>query len=125
MTLQIVEAINSAGQVISPNRNVPTVMNRFRPYGEPGYVPKDAHDVVALAKTIGIVTSGGIVTADPSNLAQSSVAVVPDLQDATSNSPMATLKALVEGLKPLGFVRVDLNELLVIYDRASFTLSLL
>lgn len=64
-------------------------MRSFRPYGEvsdilgylcyhtmhngvslnrrfkTGYIPKDAHDIVALAKMIGICTSEGIVTLDP------------------------------------------------------------
>ena len=56
------------------------------------------------------------------SLAQSSVALVPDFDDAANNSPMTLLKSHVENLKPLGFVRVDLNELLVIYDGMRWTL---
>ena len=42
--------------------------------------------------------------------------MVPDLREAGQNPLMAKLKSHLEGQRPLGFVRVDLNELLVIYD---------
>lgn len=54
---------------------------------------------------------------------ESAVAVVPDLKDASSNEPMALLKARLDGKKPLGFVRVDQNDLLVIYDGEFLFLS--
>ncbi|CAA7267017.1 unnamed protein product [Cyclocybe aegerita] len=117
MTLQVLEAVDTTEQAVSPARSkASSVIRNFRGYGDPGYVPKDAYDIVALAKTIGICTSGGIVTADPTNLAKSSVAVVPDLSEASNNEPMENLKSHLEGHKPLGFVRVDPNELLVVYD---------
>ena len=42
--------------------------------------------------------------------------VVPDFHDASTNLPMSDLKKRVEGAKPLGLVRCDASELLVIYD---------
>lgn len=42
--------------------------------------------------------------------------MVPDLQGASSNPPVAALKVNLKGAKPLGLVRVDANELLVVYD---------
>lgn len=53
------------------------------------------------------------------SLARSAVAVIPDLQDAMSSLPMSILKDRIHDAKPLGLVRVDSNELLVIYDRTS------
>jgi len=50
------------------------------------------------------------------SLAHSTAAVVPDLQGASNNEPMAYLKAHLEGLRPLGFVSVDPGEFLVIYN---------
>jgi len=44
------------------------------------------------------------------------VVVVPNLQDSANNPPMALLKSLIDNARPLGFVRVDVNELLIIYD---------
>lgn len=32
---------------------------------QPGYIPKDAYDIVALSKTVGVCTNDGIVTLDP------------------------------------------------------------
>ncbi|KAF8149926.1 hypothetical protein B0H34DRAFT_731762 [Crassisporium funariophilum] len=116
MTLHVLEAVDSSELVLTPKRSVASNMRSFRPFGDPGYVPKDAYDVIALAKTIGICTNDGIVTADPTNLANSTVAVVPNLLDATTNAPMSSLKARLEGCKPLGFLRVDPNELLVVYN---------
>jgi len=107
-----------------------------------GYVPKDAYDIVALVKTIGICTNEGIVTADPIksvfllnfflakhdradicfrySLTKSAIALVPDFKDASNNPAMGTLKDRIEGLKPLGLVKVDTNEFLVVYDGNQF-----
>lgn len=51
------------------------------------------------------------------SLARSAVTVVPDLRDAVHDLPMSNLKERINDAKPLGLVRVDANELLVIYDR--------
>lgn len=87
-----------------------------------GYVPKNAHDITPLVKSIGISTSSGIVIADPTNLANSAITVVPDLSE-TDKKPVASLKARVQGAKPLGLVRFDASELLVIYDGEVFHLT--
>ena len=54
------------------------------------------------------------------SLAQSAVLVVPKLQTAGNNDPIVHLKARLEGLRPLGFVSINPNEFLVIYDGMSF-----
>lgn len=59
------------------------------------------------------------------SFAQSAVVVVPNLQDSGNNSAMSSLKTLIENARPLGFVRVDMNELLVVYDGIFFPLLLL
>ncbi|KIK10379.1 hypothetical protein K443DRAFT_670999 [Laccaria amethystina LaAM-08-1] len=116
LNLHVLEAIDTSKVMPSPTRTAATSIVSYRPYGDPGYVPKDAYDVVGLVKTIGICTNDGIVTVDPTNLALSDVAVVPDLQGASNNPPVAALKVNLEGAKPLGLLRVDANELLVVYD---------
>uniref|UniRef100_A0A8H7Y279 Rho1 guanine nucleotide exchange factor 1 n=1 Tax=Psilocybe cubensis TaxID=181762 RepID=A0A8H7Y279_PSICU len=116
MTLQVLEALDVKDLSIVPRRSIASNMHCFRPYGEPGYIPKDAYDIVALSKTVGVCTNDGIVTLDPTNIVQSAVNIIPDLKDGLTNEPMALLKARLEGKRPLGFVKVDQNELLVIYD---------
>jgi len=120
MTLHTLEAVSSPEQ---PQRTHANAARSFRPYGEAGYVPKDAYNIVALSKTVGICTSAGIITADPSNFAKSAITVVPDLQDAGQNPLMAKFKSHLEGVRPLGFVRVDLNEILVIYDDLGYYIN--
>lgn len=83
MTLHVLEAVSSAEQSMQPRRTHALAPRSFRTYGEvssawvlsiifivvliqPGYVPKDAYNIVGLSKTVGICTSGGIITADPS-----------------------------------------------------------
>jgi len=53
------------------------------------------------------------------SFAQSAVVVVPDLQDSANRPAMTALKSMIDNARPLGFVRVDMNELLVIYDGMS------
>ncbi|PPQ99136.1 hypothetical protein CVT24_009326 [Panaeolus cyanescens] len=124
MTVQVLECMDRSEAGLAPKRPSFTSSSStssaksmsFRQFGDPGYVPKDAHDIVALMKTVGICTSSHIVVADPTNLASANVAVVPDLQGASTNEAIASLKAKLEGKKPLGLFRVDQNELLVVYD---------
>ncbi|KAF9532496.1 hypothetical protein CPB83DRAFT_903530 [Crepidotus variabilis] len=116
MNLHALEAVDSSEQSITPKRSNAAVMRSFRTFGEYGSIPKDAYDAVPLQKSIGICTKEGIVTANPTNLASSSVNIVPDFGDSNNNPPMAALKANVGSQRSLGFVRVDPNELLVIYE---------
>ncbi|TFK28142.1 hypothetical protein FA15DRAFT_665628 [Coprinopsis marcescibilis] len=87
----------------------------FRPYGQPGGIPKDTYDVVSLTRTVAVCTRDGLITADPSNL-NAHPPAIPLLNDAASNQSIANLKANIEGLKPLGFLRVSSDEIMVIYD---------
>ncbi|TFK40376.1 hypothetical protein BDQ12DRAFT_680852 [Crucibulum laeve] len=115
LNLQVLEAVDSSKMDITPKRTSVGGPLSFRPFGEPGFIPKDAYDVTVLNKTVGICTHDGIVIADPTNLANSTVNLVPDLHQAVSNMPMAALKAKIEGAKPLGLVKL-VDELLVVYD---------
>ncbi|KAH7930131.1 hypothetical protein BV22DRAFT_1028615 [Leucogyrophana mollusca] len=116
VTVHVAEAASPTDLRLTPQRSTPGVSLGFRPFGDPLYVPKDAYNVTPLAKTIAISTEKGIVVADPTNPSKSVVAVVPDFGQATSSTKMADLKARCEASKPLGLVRCDASELLVIYD---------
>ena len=47
---------------------------------------------------------------------KSVVTVVPDWREASNNQLMSDLKSKCESSKPLGLVRCDSDDLLVIYD---------
>ncbi|KAG6901795.1 hypothetical protein C0995_007821 [Termitomyces sp. Mi166 len=40
----------------------------FKPFGELGYVPRDAYDICTLKKTVGICSERGIIIVDPTNV---------------------------------------------------------
>ncbi|KAF9445469.1 hypothetical protein P691DRAFT_734916, partial [Macrolepiota fuliginosa MF-IS2] len=115
LTIHVMEAIAQSEREANKRvtNNAPV---SFQPCGEPGFVPRDAYSVDALTKKIAICTQDGIVIADPINFARSEVMVIPDLRDAVHNLSMSILKERISGAKPLGLVRVDASELLVIYD---------
>ncbi|KAJ7593119.1 hypothetical protein C8J56DRAFT_930435 [Mycena floridula] len=116
-TLHVLEAIDVSEAELVPKREAKKMaVHGFRPFGDPGYVPKDAYDLTALVKTVGVCTHDGIVILDPTNLAKSSVTVVPDFHDANSSLPMGNLKQRTDAATPLGLVRCDEKELLVVYD---------
>ncbi len=51
------------------------------------------------------------------SIAKSATNVVPDLSgSSSSNMPMASLKSKLDGAKPLGLVRMEADQLLVVYD---------
>ncbi|KAJ8508807.1 hypothetical protein ONZ45_g8965 [Pleurotus djamor] len=117
LSLNVLEAIDIAESNASPRRTNGSLLS-FRALGESGYIPKDAHDVTVLTKTIGVCTKDGIVVADPMNVAKSAISVIPDFSkaDPNTNKPMADLKQRTDEAKPLGIVRSDEKELLVVYD---------
>ncbi|KAF9025814.1 hypothetical protein BDZ89DRAFT_1068060 [Hymenopellis radicata] len=124
LNLQVLEVLDISEAVMSPKRGLKALQTpSFRPFGDPGYVPKDAYDVTTLVKTIGICTSDGIVIVDPTNIAKSATNVVPDLSDSSANMPMAGLKSKVEGAKPLGLVRMEADQLLAVYDTIGFYIN--
>lgn len=88
----------------------------FRSFGDPFTVPKDAHDITLLTRTIGICTEKGVVVADPTNLTSGTFTLVPDFSKANENSALNSLKSKCEAAKPLGMARCDSSELLVVYD---------
>lgn len=56
---------------------------------------------------------------NPTDFAGSQAGLVPDYRDLATNMPMAVLKQRIETdkAKPLGLVRCQDSELLIIYDR--------
>ncbi|KAF7424638.1 hypothetical protein PC9H_009946 [Pleurotus ostreatus] len=112
--LNVLEAMDVGSTAIVPKRSGSSMS--FRPLGEPGSIPKDAHDVTVLVKTIGVCTTDSIVIVNPTNVAKSYASLVPDFSSSSQNPPMADLKEHTLDAKPLGLVRSNDRELLVIYD---------
>jgi hypothetical protein len=50
------------------------------------------------------------------SIEKSAVSIVPDFSQATTDAAIANLKNRINGTRPLGMVRSDTSELLVIYD---------
>ncbi|KAF9003954.1 hypothetical protein BDQ17DRAFT_1399669 [Cyathus striatus] len=116
LTLNVLQAVDSS-DILSPKRASAKTPSSFVVFGEPGFIPKDAYDISPLVKTVGICTHDGIVIADPTNLARSVVTIVPDLQETTQTLGMSLLKQRIDPCKPLGLIRVNDKELLVVYDQ--------
>ncbi|KAK7005651.1 hypothetical protein R3P38DRAFT_3038772, partial [Favolaschia claudopus] len=118
LDLHVLEAVDANSPALNPKRSTNGGSNRFfRPYGDPGFVAKDAHDITALVKTIAISTQDRIVILDPTNLTRSAITFVPDFSDTSSSSAdMTALRKRLEGMKPLGLLRCTSTELLVVYD---------
>jgi len=118
LDLHVLEAADSSAAVLSPKRSNTGSDRYFRPFGDPGFVAKDAHDITALVKTIAISTSDRIVILDPTNLTRSAITFVPDFTDVSNatSSAMSALKKRLEGSKPLGLLRCSATELLVVFD---------
>ncbi|KAF5359183.1 hypothetical protein D9756_003436 [Leucocoprinus leucothites] len=116
LNVQIMEAVDQAEMESMARTRKNTRVLSFRSFGEPGFVPRDAFDVIALTKNIAICTQDGIVIADPTNLAQSAATLVPNFQDAGSSPSLSMLKDRLKDARPLGLARIDANELLLIYD---------
>ncbi|KAJ7104153.1 hypothetical protein B0H15DRAFT_11382 [Mycena belliarum] len=116
LDLHVLEAVAGSHAVMSAKRGNSSSASCFRPFGDPGFVAKDAHDITALLKTIAIATSDRIVILDPTNLTRSAITFVPDFTDASTSSSMSALKKRLEGTKPLGLVRCSATELLVVFD---------
>ncbi|KAJ3865305.1 hypothetical protein EV359DRAFT_72510 [Lentinula novae-zelandiae] len=119
LSLHVLEVVDVNDTALTPKREQRgsgKSSNSFRAFGDAGYAPKDAFDVTPLVKTIGICARGGILIVDPTNIAGGRVTVVPDFSGASTNQPLANLKSRVDGLKPLGLIRSNSSELLVIYE---------
>jgi len=111
--LHAVEALDLSEALHGP---AGTSARYLRPLGESGYVP-NAYDIVPLVNTIGICTSAGVSITDPTNFANSTVNIVPNLHDASANPAATSLKGRLDGRKTLGLVRVSPQEYMVIYDQ--------
>ncbi|KAJ3714271.1 hypothetical protein C8R42DRAFT_255481 [Lentinula raphanica] len=119
LSLHVLEVMDIKEVALTPKREQhgsSNVSHSFRAFGDAGYAPKDAFDVTPLVKTIGICARGGILIVDPTNIANNRSTVVPDFSGASNNQPMANLKSRVDSAKPLGLIRSDASELLVIYE---------
>ncbi|KAF7316832.1 hypothetical protein HMN09_00416400 [Mycena chlorophos] len=117
LDLHVLETVEHPDTIISPKRNSGSSGGKyFRPFGDPGFVTKEAHDITPLSKTIAISTSDRIVILDPTNLTRSAITFVPDFQDSNHTPAMSALKKRLEGSKPLGLLRCSATELLVVYE---------
>ncbi|KAG1781631.1 hypothetical protein EV702DRAFT_1177351 [Suillus placidus] len=116
ITVHALEACNLSELRRTPSRGSQGSISSFRPFGEPLYVPKDAYSVTPLAKTVAITTEKGIVIADPTNTTRQMISVVPDFSGAACNTDMGDLKTRCEDAKPLGLIRAESGEILVVYD---------
>ncbi|KAI0784605.1 hypothetical protein C8Q75DRAFT_779589 [Abortiporus biennis] len=116
MTLHVMEAIPPAE---AARRSVASGPLSFRNSGEPVTIPKDSHSVTSLHRNIGVSTERGVHIIDPQNLALSTTnqMVVPNFTTADGNPPMQTLKQRCASAKPLGLIKMESGEeLIVIYD---------
>ncbi|KAJ7756435.1 hypothetical protein DFH07DRAFT_820553 [Mycena maculata] len=116
LDLHVLEAVDSSGDAATPKRSSASSTRYFRPFGDPGFVAKDAHEITALVKTIAVSTQDRIVILNPTDLTRSAITFVPDFTDDSRNANMAALKKRLEGSKPLGLLRCSASELLVVYD---------
>ncbi|PFH52993.1 hypothetical protein AMATHDRAFT_45896 [Amanita thiersii Skay4041] len=123
-TLNVLEAMSAADLALTTTQRTqkPGIVHVAKKLAlwlnpcKPGYVPKDAFDISPLTRTIGICTRDGIVIADPTNLVESVISLVPDFQKAGSDLIVSLLKGRVEDAKPLGLIRLSADELMVVYD---------
>ncbi|RDX57314.1 hypothetical protein OH76DRAFT_1476727 [Lentinus brumalis] len=117
--LYALEVVNSSDLHINPRRNTNGLFS-FRAFGEPVSIPKDTLDIIMFRQRIVICSDKGLSLVDPTNLSLSAKStLIPDFSDAdfNNNLPMMTLKSRCASSKPLGIVRCDSSdELLVIYD---------
>ncbi|KAF9238478.1 hypothetical protein BU15DRAFT_88333 [Melanogaster broomeanus] len=116
VTVYTVEVCNPSDIRTASPRTFQNGILSFRPFGEPLYIPKEAFAVMPLAKTIAICTERGIVIADPASSTKAVISVVPDFSIPSQNSNAADLKLRCEAAKPLGLIRRDATELMVVYD---------
>ena len=114
----------------------------FRAFGEPVSIPKETFDIITFKQRIVICWEKGLSIVDPTKFVffsssspsdrhadiircthslslSAKSTMIPDFSDAdiNNNLPMMTLKSRCAQSKPLGIVRCDnSDELLVIYD---------
>ncbi|KAH0585155.1 hypothetical protein H2248_008413 [Termitomyces sp. 'cryptogamus'] len=125
LDLHVVEVMHTGHpSVMSPQRTNSHSSRKnpsFKPFGELGYVPRDAYDISPLTKTVGICAEKGIIIVDPTNL-RSRFLVVPDLSEASTVPSIHGLKVNLEDARPLGLVSLPGsvhsrdNEILVVFD---------
>ncbi|KZT00783.1 uncharacterized protein LAESUDRAFT_687612 [Laetiporus sulphureus 93-53] len=115
-----VEVVGSGLGRWNSGRSVPgsVASISFRPFGEPLLVPRDAHGFTVLNRNTGICTDKGILIVNPTNPSVLSTApvVIPKFVGTENNVPLANLKERCAGARPLGLVRCQRDEILVIYD---------
>ncbi|CCM01400.1 uncharacterized protein FIBRA_03451 [Fibroporia radiculosa] len=114
------EVVRTDDTVLSPRRSTYGSVSAFsfRPFGEPLAIPKDAHDITSLHRNIGICMDKGIWILDPTNpnVSSATPTIIPKFTGAESNPPMATLKTRCASAKPLGLIRCENEEILIVYD---------
>ena len=50
---------------------------------------------------------------------KSTAVIIPDMASASSDPAVALLKSRIDAAKPLGLVRADSGEILIVYDSVS------
>ncbi|THH20762.1 hypothetical protein EW146_g670 [Bondarzewia mesenterica] len=136
VTLHAMEVVGVSETNATPRRSHAGPLG-FRSFGSPLNIPRDAHDIIFLMKTVAVCSSVGLMTVNPTKFVQLSYnyhfnfsiltayvyslsadasTVVPDFSQTNSNLPMHSLKTRCDDAKVLGIVRTNNSELLVIYD---------
>lgn len=115
LQLHVLSAINPSEVNLGSSKRSPS---SFRVFCEPVSIPKDLHDITTLHKHIGLCTERGIQMADPTNLSASTASptIIPNFNAADGNPPMQTLQRRCAGAKPLGLVKCDESELIVVFN---------
>ncbi|THH33188.1 hypothetical protein EUX98_g965 [Antrodiella citrinella] len=88
------------------------VSSSFRVFGDPVSISRDVHDITTLHKHIGVCTERGIQMADPTK----SVITYPLFVGADGNLPMQNLQSRCSAAKPLGLVKCDESQLIVVFN---------
>ncbi|KAJ2924639.1 hypothetical protein H1R20_g12444, partial [Candolleomyces eurysporus] len=104
----------------SLQRTPSSTPSSFRQYGQPGFVPKEAFDVVALSRNVNICVRGGVVSGNPGENAAWRVQRRPPLpliQETTSNPSPTLLKSKIENAKCIGLLKCSTtDEFMVIFE---------
>ncbi|RXW25502.1 hypothetical protein EST38_g301 [Candolleomyces aberdarensis] len=63
----------------SLQRTTSSAPSSFRQYGQPGFVPKEAFDVVALSRNVNVCVRGGVVSGNPGDTTDEFMVIFEDI----------------------------------------------